>query len=151
MKKKSFLYIAEQELKEVAGLLAETIAEKKSQHAVVVALKGDLGTGKTTFTKAFIRALGSKGRVLSPTFVLMKRYNIKQKHHEQVYHFDCYRTENVEELTVLGWEDIVKNPKHIVLIEWPTRITKILPKKRIVVELQHDTLTTRNCKIVFYD
>jgi len=137
-------------MREVARILAETLTEKPGKAAQVIALHGELGAGKTTFSKAFVRGLGSRARVLSPTFVLMKRHELKTKHYNNVYHLDCYRVEGVEEIRILNWTEIITNPKNIVLVEWPTRITRMLPKKRTIVRLTHDTEKTRNCTIEFH-
>ena len=89
--------------------------------ALVLALEGDLGSGKTTFTQGLAKGLGVKGRITSPTFVVMKRF-------KNFYHFDCYRLQKPEEILELGWQEIIANPQNIVAIEWPERIKKFLPK-----------------------
>lgn len=149
--KENFPRINEKELKEVAHVLAQTLSEKASARAPVIALHGDLGSGKTTFSKAFIKGLGSRARVLSPTFVLMKRHMIKTPHHKNIYHFDWYRLTNAKEIRELGWKEMIENSQNIILIEWPSNFPRLLPKKRIIVRLTHDTEKTRNCSIEFHD
>jgi tRNA threonylcarbamoyladenosine biosynthesis protein TsaE len=94
---------------------------RSSAGAFVVALRGDLGGGKTTFLQGFARGLGIKEKVLSPTFNIYKRYG-------NFYHFDCYRIEKPEEILNLGFKEIISNPKNIVAIEWAEKIEDILPK-----------------------
>lgn len=149
--KETFQHINEKELKEAAQLLAQTLSEKAGSKAHVVALNGDLGAGKTTFSKAFIKGLGSRAHVLSPTFVLMKRHTLKTPQHKSVYHFDWYRITDAKEIRELGWKEIISNPENIILVEWSSNFPRLLPKERIIVHLTHDTETTRNCSIEFHD
>lgn len=114
--------------------LAKTLLKKDAgESAVVLGLQGDLGGGKTTFLQGFARGLGVKEKILSPTFVIMKRF-------KNFYHIDCYRIKNEKDILsalggpASGWENIISDPKNIVAIEWPERIKKILPKSTIVIK-----------------
>lgn len=111
------------------------VSRKKG--ALILALKGDLGSGKTTFTQGFLRGLGVKARVNSPTFVLMKCYRLHDIRYRKVYHLDCYRIKKPKELLGLGLKEIFDNPENMVLIEWPERIRRILPKKNIEISFKH--------------
>jgi len=93
----------------------------------VFALSGELGSGKTTFVQGFAEGLGIKGRIISPTFILMRKYGAGDK---DFYHIDLYRLEgNVEnEVINLGLSDIWTKPENIVVIEWAEKIEKIIPK-----------------------
>ncbi|KKU03547.1 MAG: hypothetical protein UX88_C0009G0005 [Candidatus Woesebacteria bacterium GW2011_GWC2_47_16] len=93
----------------------------------VFALSGELGSGKTTFVQGFAEGLGIKGRIISPTFILMRKYGAGDK---DFYHIDLYRLEgNVEnEVINLGLSDIWAKPENIVVIEWAEKIEKIIPK-----------------------
>jgi len=102
-------------------LAKKILASQPRAGAFVLALEGDLGSGKTTFTQGLAKGLGVKGRITSPTFVVMKRF-------KNFYHFDCYRLQKPEEILELGWQEIVANPQNIIAIEWPERIKKFLPK-----------------------
>lgn len=96
--------------------------------ATIVALEGDLGSGKTTFVKAVAEALGIQKTVTSPTFVLEKVYKIKQNGgFTHLIHIDAYRLENGEELLALGWKEIVRDPRNLIFIEWPERVAEVLP------------------------
>lgn len=94
---------------------------KRRKQAFIIALKGDLGSGKTTFVQGLAKALDIKEKITSPTFVIFKKYN-------NFYHFDCYRIEKPEEILELGFKEIIQNPKNIVAIEWAERIKRIIPK-----------------------
>ncbi|MBU6141806.1 tRNA (adenosine(37)-N6)-threonylcarbamoyltransferase complex ATPase subunit type 1 TsaE [Patescibacteria group bacterium] len=133
-----------------AARLARRILKKGPLRsgATIVALRGDLGAGKTTFTQGFVKALGVKGRVTSPTFLLMRRYALKSRKSRQrrgsrfaarrapkaakvkghmfknVYHFDLYRIQRASDLQALEFNKIIAEPANIVLIEWPERLGK---------------------------
>ncbi len=104
-----------------------------NKNTVVLALIGDLGGGKTTFTKELAKHLGIKEVVLSPTFVIYNRYDIPGKEYESLYHFDCYRIQSSKELKELGFDEILKNKKNIIVIEWADIIKDILPENTIYI------------------
>ena len=110
---------------------AEKFAGRVKNHekAFVIGLQGDLGSGKTTFVQGFAKGFGVKEKVLSPTFVIMKKYGT-------FYHIDCYRLENSKELLELGWDKIMSDPQNIILIEWPERVKDILPAEVIMVRFK---------------
>ncbi len=121
------------ETQEIGRDLAEEI--KKGSRAIVFGLKGDLGAGKTTFLQGFAEGLGIKEKIISPTFVIMNRFNIKGDF-KNFYHLDCYRIEKAKEMENLGFEEIINNPKNIVCIEWPEKIKSILPKDMILIKFK---------------
>jgi tRNA threonylcarbamoyladenosine biosynthesis protein TsaE len=106
-----------------------------SEEALVVALKGDLGGGKTTFTQGVARALGITEQVLSPTFTLMRSYEIPDSAGvpwNTFVHIDAYRLQTKNELRALVLEDILKKGS-IVFIEWANNIPWIIPKDAITI------------------
>lgn len=106
--------------------------EYKVHRAVILALTGDLGSGKTTFVQGFAQGLGIKQRIISPTFILLRKYQIPDTRYQIqfFYHLDLYRLEeNMEkEVRNLGVEDVWKDPKNIVIIEWAEKIKQMIPK-----------------------
>ena len=96
----------------------------------VIALKGELGAGKTTFARAFIRARGSGEAVPSPTFTLVQVYDLAGG---AVWHFDLYRLRQPDDAWELGIEDAFRDG--ISLIEWPERLGPLLPARRLEVAL----------------
>lgn len=130
------------ETKKVAAMLAREVSPRP-RGAAVIALSGELGAGKTTFTQGFARALGVRENVLSPTFVLMKIYTLKHKSgirkqgFKHFVHIDCYRITNPKDILHLGWKDLCKDKDAIILIEWPERIKKFLPKNAISIKFYH--------------
>lgn len=93
----------------------------------VFALSGELGSGKTTFVQGFAEGLGVKARIISPTFILMRKYGVGDKN---FYHTDLYRLEgNIDnEVINLGLGDVWAKPENIVVIEWAEKIEKMIPK-----------------------
>lgn len=100
----------------------------------VVLLGGDLGAGKTTFTKSVLKCLGVKDEVTSPTFTIMREYNGKKF---KIYHFDMYRLTSGQEAKEFGLEDYIysKNKDSIVFIEWPENVQDILVGDFIKVDI----------------
>jgi tRNA threonylcarbamoyladenosine biosynthesis protein TsaE len=111
--------------------LAARIAAS-AQCADIIALKGDLGTGKTTFARAFIRARGNyDDEVPSPTFTLVQVYDLGGP---AIWHFDLYRLRAPQEAWELGIEDAFN--EGISLIEWPERLGSLLPPRRLEIALE---------------
>ncbi|MFA5095471.1 MAG: tRNA (adenosine(37)-N6)-threonylcarbamoyltransferase complex ATPase subunit type 1 TsaE [Candidatus Paceibacterota bacterium] len=121
--------------------------EKRSRGALIVGLSGDLGAGKTAFTKAIAKHLGIKDKVFSPTYVIMKKYPIGLKDYKFFFHFDVYRLENEKELLHLGWEEIINNKEHLIFIEWPERISKAMPKHSKFIYINHKNNKQREFKL----
>ena len=97
----------------------------------VIALKGELGAGKTSFARAFIRARAGRDEVVpSPTFTLAQPYDFPDV---TIWHFDCYRLRDAEEAWELGIEDAFRDG--ISLIEWPERLGHLLPSRRLEITL----------------
>ncbi len=111
--------------------------------AVVVGLYGDLGSGKTTFAQALAKLFGVTETVTSPTFVIEKIYKVNSSRFSHLIHIDAYRLESGKELERLGWKDILGDPKHLILIEWPERVADILPKETKKIHFTFVDETTR--------
>ena len=120
------------ETAKIAAALAKRVSGGE-----VVALYGDLGTGKTTFAQSFAKALGLKERVQSPTFILMHEHRLKKKKGPTVFlHADAYRGDAAQ-FRAIGFDEYLGRPDVVVLVEWAERVEALLPKKRIEVRLRH--------------
>lgn len=104
--------------------------------ALVIALRGDLGAGKTTFTQVLGRALGVTQIITSPTFIVMKSYDIDHEQFDTLVHLDAYRIEDESELGPLKLAESLHKPRTIVCIEWPERIPKIIPKEACWIDIK---------------
>jgi len=153
--------------KKLAQKIAQEILKRPlNKKAIVIALIGDLGGGKTTFLQGFAKGLRIKNKILSPTFVILKRFKItqikeqrakiknitakaaanqnsKRLNPQKFYHIDCYRIKKVEEILALGFKKIISNPENIVAVEWGDRIKKILPKKSLIIRFKFINQNTR--------
>lgn len=134
-----------------------SVSNKPTQSgATVVALKGDLGAGKTAFVKAVAKALGIEETVTSPTFVIEKIYKLgktspnsqQSPSFEHLIHIDAYRLEGGQELKKLGWQETVSNPKNIIFIEWPEKVADIIPVDAIKLSFTFVDDTTRTIERV---
>lgn len=120
----------------IAKLLAEEILKSSwpNKKALIIGLQGDLGSGKTTFVQGLAKGLGIKEKITSPTFVILKKFQIKNYN---FYHIDCYRINSPEEIKDLGLQEIINQSKNIVVIEWAERIKKILPKNTLWIKFEY--------------
>jgi len=116
--------------------LAKKILKTKKESAFVLGLVGELGGGKTTFLQGFAKGLGVREKILSPTFVIMKKFSIFNLQFSNFYHIDCYRIEKSKEILNLGFKEIISSPQNIVAIEWAEKIRKILPKDALIIEFE---------------
>ncbi len=97
----------------------------------LVALHGDLGAGKTTLVRGYLRALGYRGAVKSPTYTLLESYELGER---LIYHFDFYRIADPRELGYIGIDDLISEPA-VKLVEWPARAGDRLPPADMDVRL----------------
>ena len=99
----------------------------------VVFLEGDLGAGKTTLVRGFLRGLGHAGTVKSPTFTLIEPYDLPAG---PVFHLDLYRLGDAEELEYLGLRDLL-GEHSVLLVEWPARGEGSLPPADLRIDIEH--------------
>jgi len=141
-----------QNTKKIAKEMTRDILKKGLQkQAVVLALTGELGSGKTTFIQGLARGLGLEEKITSPTFVIMKSYqlpsrNIKISKYHWLYHIDCYRLEKPKEILDLGFKQIISEPKNIIAIEWADKIKTILPSNTLWLKFTFKNKTQRQIK-----
>ena len=113
--------------------LAKNLA-KKLENGGCVGLIGDLGAGKTTFTKKICECFGVTENVKSPTFTYVIEYSSGDV---PVYHFDVYRINDSEEIYEIGFEDYIGEDGSVVIIEWADKILEEMPEDAVFVEINH--------------
>ena len=161
--KREYITSSIKETQKIAKEFAKECAKLSFEHqAIVVGLRGELGGGKTTFIKALAKALGVKEKILSPTFVILKKFYIDKpapaprkptptprggrpagRRWRNFYHIDCYRLQKPKELLDLGFKEIISDPKNIVVVEWADRVKKILPKETIFLKFNFVNIKER--------
>lgn len=124
---------------------------KKLRGGEVLALYGDLGSGKTTFMQGLSKGLGITKNIISPTFIIMRMYKTGLKINEvrlnNLYHVDLYRIESENDVESLGLLELMNQPENIVAIEWPEKIENLLPEKRINIYFEYREDDKREIRI----
>ena len=129
-----FITKSARETQKVGRKIAVNLVKKTPS---IIALTGDLGSGKTTFVQGFVKGLGVRKRIISPTFILMRTYKAKKKN--TLYHLDLYRVESdfEKEIENLGVKDLWKEEKNILVIEWAEKIKNLLPDDTIWIKFEY--------------
>lgn len=120
----------------------QTIAEelvsrmKPTETATLITLSGELGAGKTTFSQMVGQALHVTENMVSPTFVLEKVYTLTNTNgFTKLIHIDAYRLKSGDELTALGFSELLQDPQNIILLEWPEKAVDALPPATVAITL----------------
>lgn len=115
--------------------------------ATILSLSGDLGSGKTAFVKQLGKVVGVKEEILSPTFVIMKLYDISYKNFKKLIHIDAYRIEDSRELEVLNWHEIASDKNNLIAIEWPEKVKQLIPSNSPKIKFEFVDENTRRITI----
>jgi len=166
-----YLISNEQDMRNLVIELLSKFRGRTHKNATVLALNGELGAGKTTFTKTLAKELGIVEHITSPTFVIQKSYQCPEhrkysgkfvekkqnpliKSHMGKYeritklvHIDAYRLESGDDAKVLDLQNTVLNPTHLVIVEWAENIKSALPKSAININFKYIDETTREVSI----
>ena len=126
--------------------VAKNLAQQYHQGGIM-ALFGELGTGKTTFTQGFAEGLQVSGKIISPTFTLIREYPLPSQPQAKLYHIYLYRLESPKDIEQLGIREIFDNRHNIVLIEWADKLGKILPPQAVRIYLKNLGQNTREIEI----
>lgn len=145
-----------EEIGKMLGQELKKIYVKKSTGATIITLEGNLGSGKTIFTKGISKGLKIRKKITSPTFIIIKKYKISSQKIKNksfasnllsltsyLYHIDCYRIQGPKEILDLGFKEIISRPGNIVIIEWAEKIKKVLPKEKVTVKFKFVDEDTR--------
>ena len=150
-KMKTYHSFSSKETELLGGAIARDVLRAKTRPkggALIFALRGDLGSGKTTFVKGFFRGLGVKSRVKSPTFIIMRRSAIRGKIFRNVFHIDAYRIRKTapaessrgtkpDDLFLIDFKSVASDPRNIIIIEWPENMKGIIPRGARRLEFLH--------------
>jgi len=158
MNKNTFITTSSVQTKKLGALLAKELRggpastrgndRSSTRGGEIICLSGDLGAGKTTFTQGLLKGLKAKGPFTSPTFNIVKEYEVKNRNvHKKntrykildtrykIFHIDAYRV-NSKDIIDLGFKDFAGKPNSIVIIEWAERIKKIIPSSALWIKFQ---------------
>ncbi|WP_068268347.1 tRNA (adenosine(37)-N6)-threonylcarbamoyltransferase complex ATPase subunit type 1 TsaE [Caviibacter abscessus] len=130
------------EINEIIDNLSKLVCANNKK-SLCIALIGDLGTGKTAFTKRLLKGLGIEENVKSPTFTYMIDYKTKDMN---IYHFDLYRVSNEDDLYNIGYFDYI-DQKGLVILEWADLIKGNVPENALYFEIKHDDIDSRYISI----
>jgi len=146
------------ETSKISKIFLDKILKTKGlEAAMVVGLSGDLGAGKTAFTQSVGKHLKIKNKIISPTFVIMKKYPLplprgsarraRGSNFKYFFHLDAYRLKDEKELLHLGWDEIVGDKEHLVFIEWPENVIKAMPKHSRYINISLDKKGRRKLEL----
>ncbi len=133
-------------LQETQGFAEEFARTLKPRD--VLCLYGELGSGKTTFVQGLAKGLGIKNRIISPTFIIARHYELKDF---VFYHIDLYRTETKHDFLSIGLDEILEDNSNIIAIEWAEKLQEMLPKKRIDIKFKLINYNEREITIDKYE
>jgi len=134
--KGQYLTTGFQETQELGKKFASTLMGGE-----ILALYGDLGSGKTTFVQGLAKGLGIDKQIISPTFIIMRTYDLGNREqgigNRNFYHVDLYRISTEEDVQSLGLLELLNQPENVVVIEWPDKIENLLPEKRVNIYFEY--------------
>ncbi|MCA9365352.1 tRNA (adenosine(37)-N6)-threonylcarbamoyltransferase complex ATPase subunit type 1 TsaE [Candidatus Kaiserbacteria bacterium] len=123
-------------LREFAKEVLDISVNKFTNQAGVIALNGELGAGKTAFVQQIAKELSIAEAITSPTFVIMKMYEIDYGQFKQLIHIDAYRIEEESEMLVLGFGELLEDKENLICIEWADNIKGLLPENQIQLNFE---------------
>jgi len=133
-------------VKDLAATVSTII--NMSKNIEIIALKGPLGAGKTTFAIEFLKQLGVKGEMQSPTYTYMQTY--KNDTGKSFYHFDLYRLKDKNDFLFAGFDEFLYQPDSLTIIEWPEIIEPLLDRNVCCIELNYVDDVTREISWSYY-
>ena len=107
------------------------------RRARTLLLRGELGGGKTTFVQGLARGLGARGRVQSPTFIIVRRMPLARRPFQNLFHIDAYRLSSRANLRVLGIKEFAREPENVLAVEWPEAVRAALPPGALQIRFAH--------------
>jgi len=126
-------FLADEDATIAMGTALAEVVKTRLKKGIVVFLNGELGAGKTTLTRGFVRGMGHQGNVKSPTYTLVEPYDLADW---QVYHFDLYRLSDPEELEYMGIRDYFED-NCCCFIEWPEKGVGLLAQEDVIINIAY--------------
>lgn len=121
------------DLKDFAASIVRTLSSSQKRQAKIIFLEGDLGAGKTTFTKHVAHELGiDQDEVSSPTFILKRTYKTEHDFFRKLIHIDAYRFDNPNEIKSLGLATDILDPENLIMIEWPSKLDGTIQEDMVI-------------------
>lgn len=130
----SFITENPEETQSLGYEIGTYIQNQQADGARIVALYGELGSGKTTLLQGFAKSLGINDRLLSPTFVLMRSYDLPQQ--RMFHHMDLYKITTLDQLRSISFQELITDSNNIIAIEWAERLGFSLPSERLDIQLE---------------
>ena len=130
LKKQTFISTSETETEAIGAEIARSLPRGS-----VVLLNGDLGAGKTVFSRGLARALGIDEPVSSPTYTIVQEYDLPER--GRLYHLDLYRISGVGAALAFGVDEFFDDPASYSLVEWPERLEGWMPDNSVCISLKH--------------
>lgn len=121
---------------------------KRIKQGDFLAFYGNLGGGKTTFIQGLAEGLSITRRIISPTFIIVRHYNLKKG---SFYHIDLYRTQTKHDLLSVGLDEIINNTENIVAVEWSDKLDGLKPTKRTEFHFEYLNENERKIKVKKYE
>ena len=129
------------------SIISAVLQPQDEGASVIIALRGDLGAGKTAFVQQLAKYFGLEENVSSPTFTIMKKYELPHPKFKQLIHIDAYRIESEHELGPLQFSSVLHEPKSVVCIEWPEKISSAIPQSANTLELTINKDESRTARL----
>ncbi len=142
------------ETEALGAQLVTTLMQNQALRATstIIALRGNLGAGKTVFVKGIAGALGVNEVITSPTYVIQKTYHTHAPvPWKRLIHIDAYRLQGEEELTTIGWDTFATDPKNLIVIEWPEQVGRGVPTQALDITINHIDESTREINMPYGD
>ena len=137
--------------KQTQNLAAVILAMAAANQVNVVGVKGEMGAGKTTLIQGMGRELGINRNLPSPTFILVRSYELNPVPWKNLYHVDLYRLKTVDEIRSIDLAELWQDQKNLVIIEWADRAEARLPRKRVEVTIKIKSETSRKLELKLCD
>ena len=127
-----------EQTQQFAAKILTKLTARPRNGALILALAGDLGAGKTTFVQGLAQELGITEPITSPTFILANTYDISSSDKQRkLTHIDCYRFESAANAEILPFTEMFQDQEHLICIEWPEKIQELLPKDTVWIGFEY--------------